>query len=114
MACGGLAPVAPVGPTLSLSNQGVGQVVLRDRSGRLATVLPGETRCVTLRQTETPQALVVTSQGRSYETPLFIPAAEAGWQLVIGTEPRYDVIRLIPSEGACNPYARRGKAKVTS
>lgn len=104
-----LPPLAPVGPTLLVSNRGLGQLVLRDRIGRLATLSPGQERCVTLRQMATPQVLIAVTEGRSYETPIFVPDTEAGWRLVVGTAPRSDVVGLVPSEAPCDPHGRQRK-----
>lgn len=113
-ACG-LPPLAPVGPTLLLSNRSLGQLVLRDRMGRLATLLAGEQRCVALRQVETGQALIVVAEGQSYQTPLFVPSTQGGWRLVVGTLPHYDVwLGLVPSDSPCNPRAKQARAEVAS
>ena len=110
--CGGLPRLTPVGSTLLVKNEGLGQLVLRDTIGRLATLTPGQERCVALRRVETVQSLVVVSEGRYHQAPVFIPSTQAGWKLVIGTVPLYPVLGLVPVDAPCNPWARRAKAEV--
>jgi len=110
--CGGLPTLTPIGSTLLVRNEGLGQLVLRDNIGRLATLTPGQQRCVALRRVESSQVLIARIEGRSYATPAFIPSTEAGWTLEVGTVPLYSLLGLVPLDAPCNPWARRAKAEV--
>lgn len=110
--CGGLPRLTPIGSTLLVRNEGLGLLVLRDNVGRLATLTPGQQRCVTLRRVEASQALSFTIEGRTYTTPVFIPSTYAGWRLAIGTVPRFSAFGLVPLDSPCNPSARRSTAEV--
>jgi len=110
--CGGLPTLTPIGSTLLVRNEGLGQMVLRDNIGRLATLSPGETRCVPLRRVESSQVLVARIEGQSYATPLFTPSTYAGWKLAVGTVPLYSVVGLAPIDAPCNPRARQATVEV--
>ena len=110
--CGGLPTLTPLGSTLLVRNEGLGQLVLRDNIGRLATLTPGQQRCVALRRVEAAQSLVVVSEGRYYQAPVFVPSTQSGWKLVIGTAPLNSVLGLVPVDSPCNPWARRATAEV--
>jgi len=100
--CGGLPTLTPIGSTL----------LVRDNIGRLATLTPGQQRCVALRRVEAAQSLVVVSEGRYYQAPVFVPSTQSGWKLVIGTAPLNSVLGLVPVDSPCNPWARRATAEV--
>jgi hypothetical protein len=106
-ACGrspGLAPVT--GPTLQVSNQGLGRLVVYDEQGRLLTVMPNETGCVQLRRTAKIQVLRYSIEGRTYQTPPFDPMTFEGWRLEVGTTPATDGLTLRSLDEPCQPGAR--------
>jgi hypothetical protein len=110
MAC--WQPLAPVtasrGPTLLVSNRGLGKVVLYDDLGRLVTVMPNETRCVYLRQPEQEQALEYEAEGQMYQTGVFDPTmADGAWRLEVGTLPLYSATSLRPESQQCHPGAKQ-------
>jgi hypothetical protein len=104
-----LPPVAASrGPTLLVTNRGLGKLVLYDNLGRLVTVMPNETRCVYLRQPGQEQALAYEAEGQTYETRVFDPAmADGAWRLEVGTLPPYSATSLRPVSHPCNPAARQ-------
>jgi len=111
--CGGLPTLTPIGSTLLVRNEGLGQLVLRDNIGRLATLTPGQQRCVALRRVETAQVLILVAEGQAYPTPVFVPGTEAGWKLAVGTAPLYgSVLGLAPLNAPCNPRARQATVEV--
>ncbi len=102
LACGGLPRLAPQrGPTLLVSNRGLGRLAVYDELGRLATVMPNETRCVVLRNPQKIQALRYSIEGQMYDTPSFNPMALDGWRLEVGTTPSIDRLTLRPLEEPC-------------
>ena len=108
-ACWAPRPITPSrGPTLLVTNRGLGHLVVYDHLGRLVTVMPNETRCVYLRQPEQEQALEYETDGQAYETPVFDPGtADGAWRLEVGTLPKYDATTLRPLSRPCNPAARQ-------
>ena len=96
------------GPTLLVTNGGLGHVVVYDGLGRLVTVMPNETRCVYLRRPDHEQALEYKIEGQTYETRVFDPAtADGAWRLEIGTTPLFDATTLRPLSQQCNPAAKQ-------
>lgn len=103
-ACGSPPSLAPVrGPTLLVTNQGLGRLALYDQQGRLATLLPNERRCVLLRYTQSAQTLRYAIEGEMYETPTFYPETLDGWRLEVGTTPAIDRLSLRPLDEPCRP-----------
>jgi hypothetical protein len=103
-ACGGPPNLAPNrGPTLLVTNRGIGSLVLYDEQGRLATVMPAESRCVPLRNPTKGQVLHYAIEGETYETPWFEPTMLEGWRLEVGTTPNLDGLTLRPLQEPCRP-----------
>ncbi len=109
LACWGPPRVAPVrGPTILVTNRGLGPLVIYDRVGRLVTVMPNQSRCVYLRDPHYAQALGYVIEGERYATPWFDPGAlQGGWRIEIGTVPRHEGLSLRPLATPCNPAARQ-------
>ncbi len=108
-ACWGLQPItASRGPTLLVTNRGLGHLVVYDGLGRLATVMPNQSRCVYLRHPEQEQALQYEIEGQTYQTLTFDPTMAGGaWRLEVGTLPKYDATTLRPLSHQCNPAAKQ-------
>jgi len=77
--------------------------VVYDEEGRLATLMPNESRCVLLRHPAKGQSLHYTIEGQSYDTPWFDPMMLEGWRLEVGTTPNLDGLTLRPLEEPCRP-----------
>ena len=108
VACWGPPSVTPLrGPTLLVTNRGLGTLALYDEMGPLARVMPGESRCIRLHDFHRDQLLRYVIEGRGYDTPWFDPGDfEGGWRMEIGTLPLYQGLSLRPLRTACNPAAR--------
>lgn len=103
-ACGGLPPLSPNrGPTLLVTNQGLGHLVVYDEQGRLVTLMPRESRCVLIRHPTKAQVLHYTIEGETYDTPWFDPSMLDGWRLEVGTTPNLDRLSLRPLDEPCSP-----------
>jgi hypothetical protein len=103
-ACGRPPNLAPNrGPTLLVTNRGIGHLVIYDEEGRIATVLPNESRCVVLRDPTRARALHYAIEGQTYETPWFDPMTLEGWRLEVGTTPNVDGLSLRPVDEPCRP-----------
>ncbi len=94
------------GPTLLVTNEGIGRLVVYDEQGRLVTVMPHEARCVPLRNPSKIQVLQYSIEGQTYSTPSFDPLTDDGWRLDVGTTPATDRVTLRPDD-PCQPGGRR-------
>jgi hypothetical protein len=106
-------PLPPItasrGPTLLVTNRGLGHLVVYDELGRLVTVMPNQTRCVYLRHPEEEQTLEYEIEGQTCQTLVFDPGMAGGaWRLEVGTLPKYDVTTLRPRSRRCDPAAKHG------
>lgn len=85
--------------TLYVVNSGLDVVRVYDPYSKLGTVLPGEKRCLRLREYSGNVHLYLVTNREEAETPP-LDSDALHWKIEVGTLPlRYSAMSLIPDEG---------------
>ena len=88
-------------PTFLVKNSTLEPLKIRNRwMGVVGTVMPGEEKCMYLRNRvgEGYLRLNFRNEGRTYYLPEFNPVRGSGWAVRIGMSPSLDVLSLAPSK----------------
>jgi hypothetical protein len=96
-------------PTLLIVNNGGPpfKVYLQSNWGskQLLTGFLGvnEEKCVYLPRSSYDYYLVVENMDGEWSSPLFVPVQSPSWKWEINGDPGFDVLRLMPHAGRCQP-----------
>lgn len=101
LACAAFDPPEPLAmqrPTLLIINETTNYIKAHTLTG-IVRVFPGASECVLLYNVYSSQDVEFFVEGRTYRTPLFIPAQAKGWvvQLNFAKLPAADMPSLQPA-----------------